>query len=138
VVSATLVLQGNVTSVKIRSEKEAYRLPGQVWTTAICANTEYQIDSFAFNFDRLPQLPHEEELTLVALSRCRCTRRTRLVLEANSDPHKETTFVSVLMLRRASTNPSTYSRAGILGLEGDECKLYDDNVPSATEDLVLV
>jgi hypothetical protein len=138
VASATLTLRGNIISVNIRSEEGPQFTVDKGLTVATCANKWYQIDSIAFIFDRLPQLPHAEELTLVGLSRCRCTRLTRSQREENSDLRQENPFVSVLMLRRAPTNPPTYSRAGILGLEGDACKLYDDHVPSTTEDLILV
>jgi hypothetical protein len=136
--SATLVLRGYVTSVKIRSEEGAYRERGTVWTAATCADTEYQIDSSAFNFDRLPETPHEEELTLVALARCNCTISRFPVVQKTDLSRTKKPSLAIMMLRRTPASSPTYTRAGILRLEGDACKLYDENASSATEDLVLV
>lgn len=136
--SAKLIVRGKAVFVKVRSGNGAYRGSRSALTAVTSANTEYNIDSFAFNFDRLPQLPHTEQLTLVALSRCNCMETSWSLDEPDTVIREERPSIVALMLRRASTHSPTYNRAGVRRLQGDACKIYDNNVPLATEDCFLV
>lgn len=137
--SATLVLRGKVTSAKIRIEELTWRaaLPAK----ASCKSGEYEMDSRSFVFDRLPQFPYEEDITLLALSRCFCARGvfTRPPGAADRERDKRVkSSLAVLMLRRLPGNSPTYSRIGLLRLQADDCLMYYDNMSATAEELTLV
>lgn len=138
VVSATLTLRGEATRVTVRIEKYDWKkgLPAVV----VSAISEYRIDRRCFVFDRLPAFPYEEELTLVALSKCHCVvddywPETDGIHSGAEYPRP---VLAVLMLRRLPTTSVSYSRVGMLRLAGDECQMYDENKSSHAEELVLV
>lgn len=103
-----------------------------------CENERSQNITGDFIFDRLPPLPYADDLTFVALARCRCVRAT-VRYRFPADGKEMAPTIATLMLRRLPTTPPTYSRVGVLLLKNkDAYDFYTRNQSAEEEELALV
>lgn len=142
---AALTLRGRILEVGLSMDTFDYWLESE--TILKTAGREVRIDSRHIVFDRLPALPYHRDLTLVALMQCHCLDGGR--------SHGDMAFatyprsaLAALMLRRCPTTPTTYTRVGVLRLEGHvtnerlsrerACEWYHGHETSDVQDVVIV
>lgn len=133
VLSASLTLRGKTFRPSIAAED--YNYWSDSFANVRCRDNEARLHTRAFIFDRMLTLPHAEELTLITLLRCHCTRHDN-VYDRTEDPRPT---ITALMLRQLTTTPPSYMRVGLLCIEGEEqCDFYENNQSTEVEDLDLV
>ena len=131
---ASLTLKGKPVRAKIIAE-----VPTCEWrplAVLSCKDQAFQMDARCFVFDRSPLLPHTDELTFLALTRCHCTVEQRWDWSSYKDARPT---IAALMLRRLPTTPPTYSRVGVSFMNTkDACDFYEQNQSAEDEELALV
>lgn len=142
---AALKLHGRVLEVRLSMDAFDYWVESE--TILKFANGQIRIDSRHFVFDRLPALPFNGEVTLMALMECHCLEGGRSHGDMAFATASRPTLVALILRRRPST-PITYDRDGVLRLEGfatnearcneSVCEWYHRNETSNVQEIIIL
>ena len=160
-VSASLNIAGFL--VRARVHVEQFSEYGTLIMTTTDTRKTRRIDSECLVFDRLPPCPYTENLTFIAIMQCYCTEDSdeesdeeegseeegseeedRMDINVNDSKKEDKDgiegqpSIAALVLRRLPTTPTTYSRVGVLRLEGHEsCEFYQESEPADREEISI-